>query len=556
MCRRIATSMTTAALLLAVPAVAGAASGSSPKAAADVQLGLPIVQPRSMNDTPPGFSSTAELHRRQHPLIVAPYVWQFSHAYWYITFAYHGRIVAEADVSPAGKVWGVWTGPQAIAPYAHGDYAPLFSNWWVLVPFSVLFLLPFLDPRRLRRLAHLDAVVVLSFLVSYLLLDNAHLESSVWMAYPPLLYLLARLLWLGLRSRGAWTRDRLAPLLSTRVLAGGLLLIVAARVVLTLVSNQEIDVGVASVVGAHRIAHGLPLYFADPGHGDTYGPITYLAYLPFQLLFNSTGSVSNPDAAYAATIFFDLVTILALFFLGRRLRPGHGGTRLGLVLAWAWSACPFTVLAVIVHTNDGLIAMLSVLALLAYASPVARGAILGLAAAAKFSPAALLPLFAAPRRGLKGAVVCAASFSVVVVGAIALFLPPGGLSEFYNHTIGYQISRPDVFSPWALHPGLHPLQTVLEGLALLLVAYTAFVPKARSLATLSALAAAVTIAVQLPAVHWFYYYILWFLPFLLVAVFAREIREPVPPVAEALPDEPPEPAAIEGRSRALAGATT
>jgi len=31
-----------------------------------------------------------------------------------------------------------------------------------------------------------------------------------------------------------------------------------------------------------------------------------------------------------------------------------------------------------------------------------------------------------------------------------------------------------------------------------------------------ALAGAVTIAIQLPATHWFYYYIIWFLPFALV----------------------------------------
>jgi hypothetical protein len=30
----------------------------------------------------------------------------------------------------------------------------------------------------------------------------------------------------------------------------------------------------------------------------------------------------------------------------------------------------------------------------------------------------------------------------------------------------------------------------------------------------------VTIAVQLPAMHWFYYYVMWFLPFALVALLA------------------------------------
>jgi hypothetical protein len=109
---------------------------------------------------------------------------------------------------------------------------------------------------------------------------------------------------------------------------------------------------------------------------------------------------------------------------------------------------------------------------------------------------------------------------VVVVTSIALYLPPGGISEFYDRTIGFQLSRPDVFSPWALHPGLHPIQTVIEVMAVLLVLAVAFVPKEPSMARICALAAGVTIAVQLPALHWFYYYILWFLPFVLVALLA------------------------------------
>jgi hypothetical protein len=122
--------------------------------------------------------------------------------------------------------------------------------------------------------------------------------------------------------------------------------------------------------------------------------------------------------------------------------------------------------------------------------------------------------------------VCAGAFAVVFATSIAAYLPSGGLREFYDRTIGYQLSRPDVFSPWALHPGLHPAQTVVEVLAVGLVLALALVPKERSLAQVAALAAAVTIAIQLPALHWFYYYILWFLPFVLVAILARPQPEP------------------------------
>jgi uncharacterized membrane protein len=173
------------------------------------------------------------------------------------------------------------------------------------------------------------------------------------------------------------------------------------------------------------------------------------------------------------------------------------------------------------HSNDGLIAMLSVLSLLAFASPAARGAVLGLAAAAKFAPTALLGLYAGQRdRGTKATLQCLGAFALVVVSAIALYLPSGGLSEFYHHTLGFQLTRSDVFSPWGLHPGLHALRTALELAAIGLSAMLAFVPRRRSLTQVCALAGAVTIAVQVPAVHWFYYFIVWFMPFALVAFLA------------------------------------
>ena len=56
----------------------------------------------------------------------------------------------------------------------------------------------------------------------------------------------------------------------------------------------------------------------------------------------------------------------------------------------------------------------------------------------------------------------------------------------------------------------------------------AFVPRQRSLLQLCALAGAVTIAIQLPATHWYYYYIMWFLPFALVAFAARPALAPAP----------------------------
>jgi hypothetical protein len=564
------------ALLVCLPGLALASSGGPVQDPTSTSLGvgLPIFVPGSFNLRPPGFSSTAReavlaseadgamraIHAREHPLSVQPYVWLGQS--WLVNFSYQGKAVAQVVVSRAGRVTGVWTGPLILALYGRGDFATQFGAWWVLLPCSLLFLLPFLDPRRPWRMLHLDALVLTSFLVSYLLFDHAKFVAGVWLAYPPMLYLLARMLWIGgLRVRrrreagpqasSARESRGLSPLLSVRVLAGGLLALVVARVALSLVTHVVVDVGYASVIGAHRIAAGHSLYYYAAGgaHGDTYGPIAYLAYLPFELLFPWHGSWDYLPAAHAASIVFDLVTVIGLVLLGRRLRGGREGLRLGLALGWAWAACPFTLLALMMHTNDGLVAMLSVLGLLAFRSPAARGALLGLAAAAKFAPAALLGLFASPRdRGIRGTLLCLGAFAAVAVTAIGLYLPSGGLSEFYHRTIGFQLTRSDVFSPWGLHPSLDPVKTAIEVAALALCAVVAFFPRRRTLAQVCALAGAVTIAVQLPAEHWFYYYIVWFIPFVLVALLTRDedggvADEPdsahaAPPITSARESEP------------------
>ena len=52
----------------------------------------------------------------------------------------------------------------------------------------------------------------------------------------------------------------------------------------------------------------------------------------------------------------------------------------------------------------------------------------------------------------------------------------------------------------------------------------AFVPRHKSPVVLAALGAAVLIALQLTLTHWFYLYIVWWLPFVLVALFAPNGR--------------------------------
>ena len=495
--RKLAILVTVALSLLLVSGAAAALPRLSVKVAAggpaNVGVAMPLVSPPSGTVRPPGFTSTAQqamkaaeatpgmqaLHVRVHPLDVRALVWNTTTPSWWVDFSKGGRILAEVDLDPQGRVTHVWTGPEALATYARGNYSPLFDNWWVVVPFALAFLVPFLNLRRWQRIVHLDALALLSFLVSYYVFDHVHLEAAVWLAYPPLIYLLGRLVMIG---TGRSPAPRWSPVLSTKVLFAGLLFLTAARVALNFIDAPVSDVGFASVLGAHRIAHGLPLHYNDPGHGDTYGPIAYLAYLPFERLWRFHGTWDYLPAAHVASMVFDLVTLGGLIALGTRLRPGAAGRRLGLSLAWVFAACPFTLLGLMQHTNDGLVAMLTVLGLLVFASPGARGAMLGLAAAAKFSPAALLPLYASPRRGgMRAMLKCGAACLAVVALAVIVYLPPGGLSEFYHRTLGFQFTRPDVFSPWALHPGLAPVKLALAISAVVFAAGLVWWPRERSL---------------------------------------------------------------------------
>ncbi|HEY5317507.1 MAG TPA: hypothetical protein VIJ20_05970, partial [Solirubrobacteraceae bacterium] len=194
------------ALLLCLPgaALAGSSSPSSPStSSASGGVALLLTGPPSATTPPAGFSTDSRqaikaaeanatmdsIHAREHPLSIE--VWVYGGENWFVDFAYRGKRVAEVVETPSARVTHVWTGPLAVAIYARGDFAPLFGSAWILIPFSLLFLLPFLDPRRPWRMLHLDALVIESFLVSYLLFDHAKLEPAVWLAYPPLLYLLA-----------------------------------------------------------------------------------------------------------------------------------------------------------------------------------------------------------------------------------------------------------------------------------------------------------------------------------------------------------------------------
>ena len=144
----------------------------------------------------------------------------------------------------------------------------------------------------------------------------------------------------------------------------------------------------------------------------------------------------------------------------------------------------------------------------------------------------------------------AAALAIVLVVTVLPFIPDGGPRKLYDRTIGYQAARGSPFSVWGQEPSLRWLQTALNLGAVGLALLVAFVPRRPGNRQVAALGAAVLIGLQLPVTHWFYLYVVWFVPFVLVASFGA-IRQPAPAAAESTwPDRlshlPPPPRSATG----------
>jgi hypothetical protein len=238
----------------------------------------------------------------------------------------------------------------------------------------------------------------------------------------------------------------------------------------------------------------------------------------------------------------------ALWLAGRRL----GGPLHGVLLAYLWAACPFTLLVANSGSSDALVGAGVLGAFLLLGRPVARGAAVAASALTKFAPLALGPLFVAHGRSLRAAVLT----TVGAAGAAALLLVPaaagpGGLPTFWDRTLGFQAARDESpFSVWGLYGGLEGVQALTAGAAVALALVVAVVPRRRSPRTVAALGAAVLIAVQLSLDHWFYLYIVWWLPLALLALVPPSSGRSTDSIAVArrLPEQRMRTALIHGSS--------
>src|SRR5687768_5767061 len=98
------------------------------------------------------------------------------------------------------------------------------------------------------------------------------------------------------------------PYLPAQALLALLVFLVGFRIGMNVIDSNVIDVGYSGVIGADRIADGDSLYdgeFApDNASGNVYGPVAYLAYLPWEQIFPWKGAWDDLPAAHAAAIAF------------------------------------------------------------------------------------------------------------------------------------------------------------------------------------------------------------------------------------------------------------
>ena len=487
-----------------------------------------------------------------------------SPAQWKVSyFSPAGKEIAQVIVDD--ETWRVleqWTGFQVTWVMARGDHywatGRHVNALYVWLPLCVLFMFPFLDFRRPLSLLNLDLLVLLLFSISLAFFNNAHIYASVPLAYPPLLYLLARMLALSRAGRRRSTRP-LRLNVPPSWLAAGVVLLLGFRIFLNVVDPQVLDVGYAGVIGAQRIVQGQPLYGSyqpDNDHYDTYGPFKYEAYVPFVQLFGWSGTWDSLPAAHAAAIVFDLLAVALLFLLGRRVR----GPTLGIALAYAWVAYPFTLYVLDNNTDDTLVAVLVLAAVAASRSAPARGAFAALAGLTKFVPLVLVPLLAthgawddadgegsrgtgrehaiAPWRRLRIRQLALFFAGFALVGAVACIpaFTHDSLHTIYERTVAFQSGRGSPFSVWGLYGGLGGLLLAVRIAAVVLALVLALIPCQRDLVALAAACAAVIIAAQLGLEHWFYLYIPWFAGLALLALLGS--LGPAPPASAASASEP------------------
>ena len=481
-----------------------------------------------------------------------------------------GQIALARVEDSTRRVVEAWTGPQVAWKMARGyegAFGRKINEPWLWLSLCAVFFLGLADLRRPLSLRNLDLLVLLSFSVSLWFFNRGDVFTAMPLAYPPMLYLIARMAWIGRHGRGTPTTSvwPVAVLLAATVFLAGFRIGLNAR------ASNVIDVGYAGVIGAQRIVDQGEMPYGhmpqDTGptcgpadedgyvrdriqtnrrcesanpRGDTYGPVTYFAYVPGFLLFGWSRKWDDLPAVHFTSIVFDLLALVGLGLVGRRF----GGSHLGVTLAFAWAAYPFTQYASSSNSNDMILPAFLVWGFWLLSSTPARGLFVGLASWTKFAPLLLVPLWASYPTALRDAprrlAAYGAGFLVATALAFWVFLlepdPLHAARVFWDRTFAWQLPRSSPFSIWDWdeypgYPDLSAVQTVLKAAVVAAALAVYFVPRTKNPVQLAALSGGLLLGFELVLTHWFYLYIPWFFPFVAFALLApaalgrRERRE-------------------------------
>ena len=165
---------------------------------------------------------------------------------WTLSWFANGKEIARVRLwDKTHKILSSWTGPQVAWSMARGrkwSFGKRINDPRIFIPLMALFVVGLFDWRRPLSVRNLDVLMLASFGLSLYFFNAGEIFWSVPLAYPPLLWLFGRLLWLGF-GKGA------RPGYGTRwpiwLVAGLAVFALGFRAGLNVWGSNVIDVGYA-----------------------------------------------------------------------------------------------------------------------------------------------------------------------------------------------------------------------------------------------------------------------------------------------------------------------
>jgi len=358
------------------------------------------------------------------------------------------------------------------------------------------------------------------------------------------------------------------PALRMRALMTVACLLVVCDVMTALVREPD-DAGFFVNLCAQRLRERVAFPYGDPlltgSPGAAYGPLLYVAHLPFQYALSPTRvNADSPDlpqlgatATYIApqplatklcTIAFHLIGVTALFFIGASLRSRRIGW--ALVALYAGSAFVLGVggddyyIGGMTYISHIAPTAMTLVAFALVRAPASAGIALAVAAGVGFYPAFMAPAWLGhywdrPRSRWSFIVGFAAAALAIAIPVLLLSRPAGGhglvgtiLSDTFGHHTDPRHYGFSPFSFWGQRHGVrgwfaHPLASDSSLTTPLFLTFAAFVGATFWLARrtrpaqLALVLAAVAIAASLQKIHPTGTYVAWAYPFLMIGLFAE-----------------------------------